>query len=181
MSNSLGDYVAQQTTLEAQRKSAIETKSFSVLTASLALVTIYIALSNQSQLGTDLKASTPRDFLLVALIAAVTAIALAVWAARPVSYQAISTDDLDLTRRALVEIESARPEVGIAPTSEADRTDDIQTQESIADQLVEAQIRDLREARRINTCRAKVLYASLVFLGVQTASLIASLSCAASR
>ena len=189
MSGSLTDYVAQQTTLESQRKSSIETKCFSVFTASLALVTLYVALSNQSQLGANLKKSTPRDFLLMALVAAVAGIALALWAARPVSYQAISSEDLEQTRRALVGADSAddgasnRPPgnepadcTTIAPTQLAD----IVTPESIDDELLEAQIRDLRVARCINTRRAQFLYASLVLLGAETAGLIASLSFAAS-
>jgi hypothetical protein len=164
MSDALRDHVSQQTTLEAQRKSSIESKSFSILTASLALITLYIALSNQTQLEANLRKASPRDFLLVALVAAVCSIVAALWAARPIAYPTVSIDDLNDAR-------------GRFRAASADSQD---TPESIADELLEAQIRDLKEAREINTCRAKSLYAGLVLLGIETIGLIVSLSLAAS-
>jgi hypothetical protein len=160
MADALRDYVSQQVTLESQRKSSMETKSFSILTASLALVTLYIALSNQPQLGEDLKKAGPRTFLLVALIGAVVAISAALWAARPIGYPAVSIADLNDIRERLVAT-MAKDDPDPAP---------------IADELLEAQLRDLKDARTINTSRAHAVFASLLFLGIETAGLIVSLA-----
>jgi hypothetical protein len=153
------EYIAQHIDIEWQRKASLETKSYSSLTANLAIATLYIALSNQRDLHVNLTKGIARDFLLAGLIAAVASIVAAVIAVAPRAYPGPKVDDLDQIRRKF----RTRPP----------------QQSDLIDEIIEAQLRDLRQARLSNDHRGRGLFASILLLGIELVALLISISLAA--
>lgn len=157
--SSLADYVNQQISIEWLRKAALETKSYSSLTANLAIATLYIALSNQPDLHVNLTKGVVRDFLLVGLLAATASIVAAVIAAAPRAYPGPKAEDLEEIRLMV-----SRPGI---------------QHKDLIDMLIETQIRDLSRARFSNNSRSRGLFLSLLFLGIELVSLLVSIAIAA--
>lgn len=149
----LVEYVDSEFAFEWQRKAAFETRAFAIVSANLALTTLFLAVGAQFQLLAHLDESPASWLRTVAIVAAAISTSAAVAAAFPGNYSAAPAD-------ALLEL--------------LDRSSNMKPDE-IADQIARSRIAQLAQAKKSNATKVVFTFLSFAALGVAACALTAAL------
>lgn len=142
------DYVVGELATEAARKQAIETRSFSIISANLALPTLFFAFRVQFNLAGKLAHGGLHGASVLALVASGAATVLAVVAAIPWNYPAPTSADI----------------AELGESLQADPDD-------VVAQIREARLAQLAKAADTNGWKSVVLFLAFLATGISALSL----------
>lgn len=146
-------YVDSELTYEWQRKSAMETRAFGIVTADLALAALFFAIADQLDLLAGLNSSPSAGLRVVATVAAASSVLLSVAAALPMKYAA---PRLKAVRRLLADVESM-------------------TENDVAQEVLETRVAQLASARISNGIKAALTIAAFVAMATSAGALLGAL------
>ena len=151
----LAAYVDRELGYEWQRKSSLETRGFAIVTANLAFITLFLAISAQLELLDNLSERSMRWLLLAALILVALSTALAVLATVPRNYPTPEATALEELLQSILD-----DDVSIGQTTQ---------------EIAEVSIAQLRAATEANDFKARLSVGAFIALAAATVALAAAL------
>jgi hypothetical protein len=157
----LAGYVNRELAYEWQRKASFETRAFAIVTANLAITTLFFAISAQLGLEGNFRTAPMKWLLLASLLFAALSTIFAVLVAVPRDYPAPDATGLQEMFHSIVDGKHSAEEAG--------------------QDVVEVEIAQLRAATKANDYKATMSIFAFAALAAAALALAAALILAVSR
>jgi hypothetical protein len=150
----LGQHVDDEFRIELDRKNSLETRALGIVSANLAIVTLYFVLVTTQLLSVQVKGGTSRTLTWIALISAIVSLVTALISAVPASYP---TTELPAFTDALSDVKLGMPE------------------NELREEIIEARIAQLAAASKLNAWKAGIAILSFAALVAAVALFVIAL------